>query len=209
MELFAFFRSTASWRVRIAMNLKNVPHDIRPVALRQGEHRGADYCALNPQGLLPALRLHDGAILTQSLAICEYLEELYPDPPILPADLMMRARARAIAQIVACDIHPIQNPKIVQRLKSFGPSDADGERWAQLAIEEGFDAIERLLGELPGRFAVGAQPSLADICLVPQIANARRFHVALRWPRIEAIEHACNQLPAFRDAAPEHQPDAV
>jgi maleylpyruvate isomerase len=209
MVLHGFFRSTASWRVRIALALKGV--EVQQVAhrLREGDQRSAGYLAINPQGLVPSLITDGGDVLTQSLAICEYLEEVYPEPPILPSDPLTRARVRAAAQLIACDIHPIQNLKILQRLKGLGHSEEAATQWAAQAIIEGFDALEALLPNGQGAFAFGSEPTLADICLVPQMSNARRFGVELRWPRFEAIEAACLRLDAFSATAPANQPDAA
>ena len=202
--LHGYYRSTASWRVRIALALKGVDHADAFRHLRKGEQRDADFLALNPQGLVPALAV-DGAVLTQSLAICEYLDETYADPPLLPAAPVARARVRAAAQAIACDIHPVQNLKVLQRLRALG---VDADAWARETIDDGLAAVDALLRAEAGPFAFGAQVTLADLCLVPQLYNARRFGVDLRWPRLLAIEAACGALDAFRRAAPENQPDA-
>lgn len=208
MILHSYFRSTASYRVRIALNLKGVAHAHAAHHLRLGGHLTADYAAINPQRLVPALELDDGAILTQSLAICDYLDEIHPLPPLLPADPVRRAHARAFAQAIACDIHPVQNLKLLKRLRGLGADDAQVARWAADTIEEGLDACERLARPAEGRFCFGDAPGLADLCLVPQLYNARRFGAELRWPRLLEIESACLALPAFAEAAPERQPDA-
>lgn len=205
MILHGYWRSSAAWRVRIVLALKGLTADQVPHHLRDGGQRAPDYLALNPQGLVPALETDDGQVLTQSLAICEYLEEIAPEPSILPGDAAMRARIRAAALVVAADIHPIQNLKILRRLRELGQDD---QAWARQVIEDGFDALEALLAETPGPFALGAAPTLADVCLVPQMTNARRFNVDLRWPRLQAIEAECLKLDAFRLTAAEHQPDA-
>ncbi|NBC35833.1 maleylacetoacetate isomerase [Novosphingobium sp. FSY-8] len=209
MRLHGFFRSSASYRLRIALNLKGLAHDSAYYRLRAGEQRAPAYLALNPQGLVPALELDEGGVLTQSLAICEYLDEVCPDPALLPADPLARAKVRAFAQVIACDIHPIQNLKILRRLAGLGLSEEQVNDWAVTTIEEGFDACETLLAEQDGRFCFGDTPGLADICLVPQLSNARRFGVDLRWPRLQAVEAACMALDAFASAAPEVQPDAA
>ncbi|HWU04734.1 MAG TPA: maleylacetoacetate isomerase [Novosphingobium sp.] len=209
MRLHGFFRSSASYRLRIVLNLKGLPYEGLYYSLRKGEQRSEAYLALNPQGLVPALELDDGQqALTQSLAICEYLDEMHPEPALLPAEPLARQRVRAFAQVIACDIHPIQNLKILKRLSALGLGEEQVNQWAATAIEEGFDACEALLAGQEGPFCFGAAPTLADVCLVPQLANARRFGVALRWPRLQAAEAACLQLDAFAKAAPEVQPDA-
>ena len=208
MILHGYFRSTASWRVRIALGLKGLAADQVSHHLRRGEQRAPEYLALNPQGLTPAFVTDDGAILTQSLAICEYLDEVHPEPALLPADRVERAHARAVAQAIACDIHPVQNLKILQRLRDLGLAEEAVTAWAAQTIEEGLDAVETLLAGGDGRFAFGDAPGLADLCIVPQLGNARRFGVALRWSRLNAIEAACLELDAFKTAAPGAQPDA-
>lgn len=207
MILHGYFRSSASYRVRIALNLKDLPHEHRYLQLRQSEQRSAAYLALNPQGFVPVLE-EQGRVLTQSLAICEYLDELCPEPPLLPGDAWQRARIRGFSQVIACDIHPLQNLKILRRLAEIGQDETQVQDWARAAIGDGFDACERLIESLPGPFCFGEAPTLADVCLVPQLANARRFGVELRWPRLLAAESACMALDAFRRAAPEQQADA-
>lgn len=205
--LHGYFRSTASWRVRIALALKGVAHRDAFRHLRKGEQREPAFLALNPQGFVPALEV-DGAVLTQSLAICEYLDEAYPEPPLLPADAIARARVRAVAQAIACDIHPVQNLKVLQRLRALGQGAEQVNEWARATIDEGLDACDRLLAAEAGPYCFGKRVTLADLFLIPQLANARRFGVDLRWPRLLAIEVACQALDAFRVAAPENQPDA-
>ena len=208
MILHGYFRSTASWRVRIALGLKG----LEPVQvihhLRKGEQRAPDYLARNPQGLLPSFVTDDGAVLTQSLAIIEYLDETSPEPSLLPADPVQRAKVRAVALAVACDIHPVQNLKVLQRLRDLGLGEEVVQAWAANVIEEGLDAVDKLLADQPGRFAFGDAPTLADLCIVPQLGNARRFGVEVRWPRLLALEAACLELPAFQNAVPGKQPDA-
>jgi len=208
MILHGYFRSTASWRVRIALGLKGLEAMQVAHHLRKGEQRAPAYLALNPQGLLPSLVTDDGAVLTQSLAIIEYLDEIAPEPALLPADPVLKAKVRAVAQAVACDIHPVQNLKVLQRLRELGLGEELVQAWASTTIEEGLDAVDRLLADQPGPFAFGDAPSLADLCIVPQLGNARRFGVELRWPRLVALEAACLELPAFQNAAPGQQPDA-
>ncbi len=208
MILHGYFRSSAAWRVRIALALKGLTAEPRYQHLRKGEQRSPEYLAVNPQGLLPSLILDDGAVLTQSLAICEYLDEAHPEPPLLPADPIARARVRAFAQVIACDIHPLQNLKVLKALEARGQTPEETQGWAREVIAGGFDALETLVAGQSRPFAFGEQPSLADICLVPQLANARRFGVELRWPRLLAIEAACVALPAFAETHPDRQPDA-
>lgn len=206
MKLHGYFRSSASYRVRLALSLKGIAYDTHSHHLRRGEQDAPEYRALHPQGFVPALETN-GEVLIQSLAICEYLEEIHPSPPLLPKDPMQRARVRAFAQVICCDIHPIQNLKILRRLKSSGFSDDAVNQWAAQIIAEGFDACEHLIAHEPGPFCFGSSVTLADVCLIPQLVNARRFKVDLRWPRLLAVEAACLQLDAFRRAAPEQQPD--
>lgn len=208
MILHGYFRSTAAWRVRIALNLKGVSATQVSHHLRRNEHRAPGYLALNPQGLVPALETDDGAVLTQSLAIIEWLEETHPTPPLLPAEPVRRARVRAFALAIACDIHPVQNLKVLQRLRAAGIEEAQVTAWARQTIEEGLDACEALLRAEAGPFCFGDAPTLADICLVPQLSNARRFGAELRWPRLLTAEVAALSLPAFQAAAAERQPDA-
>ena len=208
MKLHSYFRSSASYRVRIALNLKGVAYETHSHHLRRGEQDAPEYRALQPQGFVPALETDDGAVLIQSLAICEYLDEIHPQSPLLPKDPVQRAHVRAFAQVICCDIHPIQNLKVLRRLRSAGFSEDGVNQWAAQVIAEGFDACAKLIANEPGPFCFGGTVSLADICLIPQMANARRFKVDLRWPRLLEVEAACLQLEAFQRAAPEHQPDA-
>lgn len=216
MQLYTFFRSGTSHRLRIALQLKGLSVEHLPVDLRTGQHRQPAYLAVNPQGLLPALVLDGaeaGAVLTQSPAIIEWLEERYPTPPLLPADPVGRARVRALAALVGCDIHPVNNRRILEALRQrFGADEAAITAWCAGWIAEGFDAFEALLAADPARgdFCHGRRPGLADVYLVPQVESARRFQVDLaRWPRIAAVDAACATLDAFRLAAPACQPDAT
>ncbi len=213
MKLYNFFRSGTSHRLRIAMNLKGLSADYVAVDLRKEEHLGAAFKALNPQGLVPALELDDGQVLIQSPAIIEWLEEMHPAPALLPKDPVRRARVRAMAAVVGCDVHPINNRRILECLrKQFGADEAAINAWCATWITDGFDALEAMLAEDPrrGDFCFGGAPSLADVYLVPQVESARRFKVDLgRWPLISAVDQACGQLEAFRLAAPTQQPDAA
>jgi maleylpyruvate isomerase len=208
MILHGYFRSSAAYRVRIALGLKGVDYQQVTHHLRKGEQRTAEYLALNPQGLLPTLVTPQGDVLTQSLAIINWLEATYPSPALYPSDPLQRARALAVALAIAADTHPIQNLKILKRLKDFGLSDEVSQEWARKTNEEGLAACEALLTAGTTRFSFGDTPSIADICLVPQLANARRFGVDFAaMPRLAQIEAACQALPAFAAAAPDRQPD--
>lgn len=209
MRLHGYFRSSAAWRVRIALGLKGLTAEHQFHHLRKGEQTLPAYMALNPQGLLPALETDEGGVLTQSLAIIEWLDETHPHPPLLPSDALERAKARAVAQVVACDTHPVQNLKVLSRVRALaGGDEAKVTAWAADVIKDGLGACETLLKGREGSFAFGSTPTLADICLIPQMGNARRFKVDLSaFPRLRAIEAACNGLEAFRNAAPDKQPD--
>jgi maleylpyruvate isomerase len=208
MTLHGYFRSTAAWRVRIALALKGLPYDQTFHHLRRGEQRSADFLELNPQGLVPALVIDTGDILTQSLAIIEYLEETHPEPPLLPSGPLRRAKVRAFSEAIACDIHPVQNLRVLERLRALGPEEAEVQTWARDVIDQGLTACDRLIADETGPFAFGQSPGLADLCLVPQLFNARRFGVDLCWARLLAVEEACARLPAFVISRPENQPDA-
>ncbi len=209
MKLHGYFRSSASYRVRIALNLKGLTAEHLAHHLRKGEQRAPTYLAINPQGLVPTLQGDHGAVLTQSLAIIEWLDETHPAPPLLPADPLRRARIRAFAQVLACDTHPVQNLKILARLRELGLPEQQVTEWAAWANREGLSACEKLIANEPGPFCFGAAPTIADLCLVPQLANARRFGVDLAaYPRLLAAEAAAKNLKAFADAAPERQADA-
>ncbi len=208
MRLYTYFRSSAAYRVRIALNLKGVSHEAVSVNLLKGEQREAGYKALNPQMRVPSLDI-DGTTLIQSPAILEYLDEVYPDPPLLPMGAINRAKVRAIASLIACDIHPLNNSGTLGYLKNhLGHDQAAANEWYAHWVREGFDAIEALLG--PGPYAFGSKITLADVYLVPQVFNARRFKVPLdAYPKIVAVDAACAELKAFQDAAPANQPDAA
>lgn len=212
LTLHTYWRSSAAWRVRIALHLKGLAFDSVPVHLVKdgGEQRTPEFAARNPQRLVPTLQ-HGEAVLTQSLAIIEYLDETWPDVPLLPVDPPHRARARALAQLVACDIHPLGNLRVLQYLEHtlHVPSDARAQ-WIARWMGDGLAAFEALLVQHgAGEFCVGNAPSLADCALVPQLYNARRFGVDLTpYPVIRRIEAACIELPAFAAASPERQADA-
>jgi maleylpyruvate isomerase len=209
MKLHGYFRSSASYRVRIALNLKGLSAEQVSYHLRKSEQRAPDYLAINPQGLVPTLQGDDGAILTQSLAIIEWLDETHPFPPLLPKQPLRRAQVRAFAQALACDTHPIQNLKILRRLRELGLAEEKVTEWAALANREGLGACEKLIAHEAGPFCFGEAPTIADLCLVPQLANARRFGVDVAaFVRLLTAEAAATQLKAFADAAPERQPDA-
>ena len=207
LVLHGYFRSSASYRVRIALNLKGIVYADVFHHLRRGEQRAPDFLSLNPQGLLPALETPDG-VLTQSLAICDYLDAIVPTPPLLPAEPFRRARVRAFAMAIACDIHPVQNLNVLARLRGAGLSDDAVTGWARDVIEIGLAACAALIADVDGPYCFGTQITLADLCLIPQMANARRFGARTDWPRLEAIEAACQRLPAFDAASPERQADA-
>jgi maleylacetoacetate isomerase len=209
MKLHGYFRSSASYRVRIALNLKGLSAEHQSYHLRKGEQRAPDYLAINPQGFVPTLRSDDGAVLTQSLAIIEWLDETHPAPPLLPKEPLRRARVRAFAQAIACDTHPIQNTKILERLRGLGFPEQKVTDWAAWVNREGLAACEKLIAGEAGPFCFGDAPTIADLCLVPQLANARRFGVDVAaFPRLLEAEAAAKELKAFADAAPERQGDA-
>ena len=207
MKLYSYFRSSAAYRVRIAMNLKGIDYDMIPVNLLTGEQKSDDYKQLNAEGLVPAL-VTDQGLLTQSLAILEWLEEQYPDPSILPGDAWQRAQARSLACAVSCDIHPVNNLRVLKYLQNtMKHSDEDKISWYKHWIGTGFSALEKKLTGQP--YCYSQEPTIADICLVPQVFNALRFKVDMAvYPKISNVYKCCNQLQPFIDAAPENQPDA-
>lgn len=209
MKLIGYFRSGASYRVRIALNLKGISVEHAFKHLRKGEHKAADYLEVNPQGLVPTLFTDDGAALTQSIAILEWLEETCPTPAMLPKDPVARARIRAFALAIACDVHPLQNLGVLNKLKAYGLDEARANQWAKEINFDGLEACEKLIANEPGPFCFGAQPTMADICLVPQLVNARRFGADVsKFPRLLQAEAASLAHPAFAAAAPEKQADA-
>lgn len=212
MKLYNFFRSSTSHRLRIALNLKGLQAQYVPVDLRTEAHLTDDFLAINPQQLVPALEV-DGKVLIQSPAIIEWLEEKHPEPALLPGNADDRAHVRALAAIVGCDIHPINNRRILEYLRKTFAADNDAiNAWCGTWISDGFDAYEALLAADTRRkgFSFGNAPGLADVYLIAQIESARRFKVDLeRWPHIMQVERQCNTLDAFQRAAPMVQPDAL
>jgi maleylacetoacetate isomerase len=210
MKLFGFFRSSAAFRVRIALNLKGLAYDDAFIHLRRGDQRQAAYLGVNPQGLVPALEI-DGETLIQSQAIVEYLDETHPEPPLLPPDAAGRARVRALAAIVACDIHPINNLRVLRYLmRDLGHDQAAVEAWYNHWIASGFAALESLLAGDPrtGRYSHGDRPGLADIALAPQVVNSERYQLDLSpYPTVARIHGECMKLDAFSAAHPSNQPD--
>ena len=213
IRLYDYYRSTAAYRVRIALNLKGLVYSQAPVNLRAGEQSHPAYRGLNPQCFVPTLETEDGRLLRQSLAICEYLEEAHPRPALLPAEVVGRARVRALAQLIACDIHPLNNLRVLRYLDmKLNASDEQTNAWYRHWIHEGFQALECMLAADPqtGRYCHGDQVTLVDLCLVPQVFNANRFGVDLSdYRNIRRINEACLELEAFDRARPERQPGAL
>ncbi len=207
LTLHGYWRSSASYRVRIALNLKGLTYDQATYDLRHKAEKAETYATLNPQKLVPALQTESGAVLTQSLAILEWLEDTHPEPALLPENPTDRAHVRAMCNLIACDIHPVNNLRVLTQLRELGASEDQVSQWIARWIGDGFDALERLIGS--GDFCYGDAPTLADCCLVPQVYNARRFKVDLApWAKIRAIADACDGIRAFYVARPELQPDA-
>ncbi|WP_298190637.1 maleylacetoacetate isomerase [Novosphingobium sp.] len=207
LTLHTYWRSSAAWRVRTVLGLKGLAWDTVPHDLRINAQQAPEYLARNPQGLVPALEI-DGAVLTQSLAIIEYLEERFPQPPVLPADPLERARVRAFALAIACDVHPVQNLRVLRMLRARGLDQAAVDGWAREVMESGLAACARLIDDRSGPFCFGEAITLADVVLIPQLANARRFGARTDYPRLEAIEAHALAHPAFAAALPAAQPDA-
>jgi maleylacetoacetate isomerase len=212
VKLYTFFRGSSPFRLRIALNLKGLPYDAVPVHLGKNEHQRPEFGAVNPQQLLPALELDDGQVLTQSLAIMEYLEEKYPKPPLLPKDPYGRARVRALSLLVACEIHPLNNKRTLDYLRSgVGRSEEQVADWYRHWIDDGLAKLEAAMtrGAGTGRFSHGDTPSMADCCLVPQVFNARRYNNdTSKFPTVMRVFGECMQLEAFERAQPSKQPDA-
>jgi maleylacetoacetate isomerase len=212
IKLYSYFRSSAAYRVRIALNLKSLPYEYLPVHLVKGEQRDERYRALNPQALVPML-VDDAETITQSMAIIEYLDEKVPEPPLLPATPEARARVRAISQAIACDIHPLNNLRVLKYLTgTLGASEDAKNAWYRHWIELGLAALEAQLAadSRTGAFCHGDKPTLADVCLIPQLANARRYALSIdAYPTLGRIESRCLALDAFARAAPDRQPDAA
>jgi maleylpyruvate isomerase len=210
VKLYSFFRSSAAYRVRIALNLKGIGYETLPVHLVKdgGHNKLPEFRAINPQMRVPVLVTSEDEVLIQSLAIIEYLDETHPQPPLLPADPIGRARVRALAELIACDIHPLNNTSPLRYLKNtMGQEQSAIDAWYHHWIITGFEALEQLLA--PGPYACGSTVTIADVCLVPQVANARRLKVPLeRFPKIVTVDRACQALAAFERARPENQPDA-
>jgi len=211
IKLYSYFRSSASFRVRIALNLKQLTYEIVPIHLvkNNGEQHAAEYLALNPSGLIPSID-HDGKILIQSGAICEYLNEVYPDPPLLPHDVVERAWVRGVCNLIACDIHPINNLRVLNYLtKTLGHDESQKKDWYQHWIKQGFDALEKVLTPHAGHHCLGNMVTMADVFVVPQVWNAQRYQCRMDdYPILQQVYENAMQLSAFQKASPAAQPDA-
>lgn len=208
--LYSAWRATAPYRVRIGLALKDVPYDYAALDLIKGEQREPAYQAVNRQKLTPALDLGGGRVLTQSLSILEWLEEEYPEPPLLPKTSLDRQAVRAMALIIACDIHPLNNTRVGRKLHQMGIDQAGILEWTQGWIRDGFDALEPMVARYGGGYAFGESPTIADCCLIPQVYSANRYQVDLApWPAIQAVNARALAHPAFQAAHPDKQPDAV
>ena len=211
MKLYSYFRSSAAYRLRIALQMKGLEVDYVPIDLLKTEQKSDAYLAMNPQGLVPAMELPGGITLGQSVALLEWLEETHPEPALLPADSLERARVRSVVNNITCDVHPICNLAVTNYLKEhLGAEQSDIIDWYTHWMHRGFIAVEEVLAGNDSTYSFGEQPGLADICLVPQVYNARRFDIALdAFPHINRVVDNCNALAPFRDAAPERQPDST
>lgn len=206
MELFSYFRSTSSYRVRIALGLKQLEYHYIAVNLLKGEQRQADFLAVNPQGRVPALKIDSGELLAQSPAIIEYLEEVYPQPALLPSDPVQRAQVRAVAALIGCDIHPLHNVSVLNQLRGLGHDEAQVNAWIAHWISQGLAAVEKLIGD--SGFCFGEEPGLADVYLIPQLYAAQRFKVSLAdYPRIRRVAALAEEHSVFINAHPDRQPD--
>ncbi len=206
MELFNYFRSTSSYRVRIALALKQLEYQYVPVNLLKGEQREEHFLALNPQGRVPALKIDSGELLVQSPAIIEYLEEVYPQPALLPEDPLLRAQVRGVAALIGCDIHPLHNVSVLNQLRGLGHDDAQVNQWIAHWISQGLAAVEQLIGD--DGYCFGDEPGLADVYLIPQLYAAERFHIDLGdFPRIRRVAALAEEHSAFVQAHPARQPD--
>jgi maleylacetoacetate isomerase/maleylpyruvate isomerase len=209
LKLYTYFRSSAAFRVRIALNLKGLKYEPVFVHLAKGEHRAAPYAGVNAQGLLPTLELDDGTRLTQSLAIIEYLDEKHPQPPLVPKESLARARVRSLSLLVASEIHPLNNLRVLQHLKRLGQTQEQIDTWYRHWIADGLAKLEAELRGKAGKFCHGDAPTMADCCLVPQIFNAKRYNCDLApYPATMRVFDACMKLDAFDRAQPSQQPDA-
>lgn len=212
MKMYGFFRSSTSHRTRIILNLKQISYELLPISLIKNEHKSSDFKMINPQGFVPLLVIHD-QLLIQSPAIIEWLEETHPEYPVLPSDPVARSKVRALAAIVGCDIHPINNKRILEYLRNtLKLDDEQVQSWCQHWIDEGFQALEILLAQdsTRGNFCYGKQPTIADAYLIPQVDSSKRFKVDMsKYPNIQRIYDSCMALPAFQAAAPMNQPDAA
>jgi maleylacetoacetate isomerase/maleylpyruvate isomerase len=209
LKLYTYFRSSAAFRVRIALNLKGLRYEPVVVHLAKGEHRAAAYAGINAQALLPTLELDDGTRLNQSLAIIEYLDEKHPQPPLVPAEAVARARVRSLSLLIASEIHPLNNLRVLQHLKRLGQTQEQIDTWYRYWIADGLAKLESELDRRAGKFCHGDAPTMADCCLVPQIFNAKRYNSDLApYPTTMRVFDACMKLEAFDRAQPSKQPDA-
>jgi maleylacetoacetate isomerase len=210
MKLYSYFKSSAAYRIRIALNLKGLDYEYLPVNLLHNEQNSADYKAANPQGLVPAMELPGGEIVGQSIALLEWLEESCPEPALLPSDLVARARVRSVVNNIACDLHPLCNLSVTNYLRAdHGFVKEDVLSWYKIWMHRGFHAVEQVLARNNSSYSFSEQPCMADLFIVPQVYNARRFEIPLEdFPNLTRVVDSCNELPAFQQAMPEMQPDS-